>query len=82
MMKLKIRKEVVAPLAVVGNALLLYVTYSLTRLAFFLENHSTYEHVLGSGKAWTIFWGGVYFDSSAIAYTNALYLLLVFLLQY
>ena len=79
MMKLKIRKEVVAPLAVVGNALLLYVAYSLTRLAFFLENHSTYEHVLGSGKAWTIFWGGVYFDSSAIAYTNALYLLLVFL---
>ena len=71
--------EVFAPLAIVGNVLLLYVAYGITRLAFFLENHSTYEHVMGSGKVSTLFWGGVYFDTSAIAYTNALYLLLVLL---
>ena len=49
----------------------------VTRIAFLLENYSTYEHVFSSPKFWDIFWGGVYFDTSAIAYTNALYILLV-----
>ena len=59
------------------NILLLYATYMVTRIAFLLENYSTYEHVFSSPKFWDIFWGGVYFDTSAIAYTNALYILLV-----
>ena len=63
--------------AVVINLLLLYIAYGITRLAFLLENYSTYEHVFSSPKFWDIFWGGVYFDTSAIAYTNALYILLV-----
>jgi len=64
--------------AVIGNILLLYAAYMVTRIAFLLENYSTYEHVFSSPKFWDIFWGGVYFDTSAIAYTNALYILLVF----
>ena len=63
--------------AVIGNILLLYAAYMVTRIAFLLENYSTYEHVFSSPKFWDIFWGGVYFDTSAIAYTNALYILLV-----
>ena len=63
--------------AVIGNILLLYAAYMVTRIAFLLENYSTYEHVFTSPKFWDIFWGGVYFDTSAIAYTNALYILLV-----
>ena len=63
--------------AVIGNILLLYAVYMVTRIAFLLENYSTYEHVFSSPKFWDIFWGGVYFDTSAIAYTNALYILLV-----
>ena len=63
--------------AVIGNILLLYAVYMVTRIAFLLENYSTYEHVFTSPKFWDIFWGGVYFDTSAIAYTNALYILLV-----
>ena len=63
--------------AVIGNILLLYAAYMVTRIAFLLENYSTYEHVFSSPKFWNIFWGGVYFDTSAIAYTNALYILLV-----
>lgn len=71
--------DVSAPLAVVWNMLLLYVAYGVTRLAFLLENWSVYSHVPESPKMWNIVWGGLYFDTSAIAYTNALYLLLVFL---
>ena len=78
MMKKK-RPEASPWLAVVCNILSLYVAYGITRLAFFLENLDTYEHLLGSSKAWSILWGGLYFDTSAIAYTNALYLLLVLL---
>ena len=59
------------------NILLLYVAYMVTRIAFLLENYSTYEHVFSSPKFWDIFWGGVYFDTSASAYTNALYILMV-----
>ena len=61
------------------NLLLLYIAYGITRLAFLFENYSTYDYVLSSPKVWDIFWGGVYFDTSAIAYTNALYILLVLL---
>lgn len=61
------------------NFLLLYIAYMVTRVAFLLENYSTYDYVLSSPKVWDIFWGGIYFDTSAIAYTNALYILLVLL---
>ena len=66
-------------LALISNLLLVFVAYMATRIAFLLENYSTYEHVFSSPKLWDIFWGGVYFDASAIAYTNALYILLVLL---
>ena len=66
-------------LALISNLLLVFVAYMATRIAFLLENYSTYEHVFSSPKLWDIFWGGVYFDTSAIAYTNALYILLVLL---
>ena len=66
-------------IALISNLLLVFVAYMATRIAFLLENYSTYEHVFSSPKLWDIFWGGVYFDTSAIAYTNALYILLVLL---
>ena len=66
-------------IALISNLLLVFVAYMATRIAFLLENYSTYEHVFSSPKLWDIFWGGVYFDASAIAYTNALYILLVLL---
>ena len=65
--------------AVVWNILLLFVAYGMTRLAFLLENHATYGHLTDAGAAWSITLGGLRFDASAIAYTNALYLLLVLL---
>ena len=65
--------------AVAWNILLLYVAYGITRVAFFLENYGLYGHVLGNSKSWDILQGSLLFDTSAIAYTNALYLLLVLL---
>ena len=76
---MKSKGIIAAPWAVVLNLLLLYIAYGITRLAFLFENYSTYDYVLSSPKVWDIFWGGVYFDTSAIAYTNALYILLVLL---
>ena len=75
---LKRNMKVGASLAVVWNILLLYVAYGVTRVAFLCENLSIYEHIFSSGRLWDIVTGGLYFDTSAIAYTNALYLLLVF----
>lgn len=69
--------QAAAPLAVVCNILLVYVAYSITRLAFFLENIRQYTHLMQWDRAWQMFWAGLYFDSSAIAYTNILYLLLM-----
>ncbi len=72
-------RHVPSPIAVIVNMLLLYVAYMVTRVAFYFENHSVYEHLAGNIKIWDIFCGGLYFDTSAIAYTNALYLVLVLL---
>lgn len=71
------RKSANAPLALLYNILLLYIAYGCTRLAFLLENHTAYEYLWESDKVWSIVFGGLYFDTSAIAYTNALYILLV-----
>ncbi|MBQ8487349.1 MAG: LTA synthase family protein [Prevotella sp.] len=77
---MKIKSRIAAsPLAIVWNILLLYVAYSVTRMAFFFENHSLYTHLAGNDKAWDIALGGWLFDTSAIAYTNALYILLILL---
>ena len=70
-------KDISAPWAVAWDILLLYLAYSVTRVAFLLENLSIYQHIFDSGKFCDIVLGSLYFDTSAIAYTNALYLLLV-----
>lgn len=72
------KRTIAAPWALMLNLLLLYIAYGVTRLAFLLENLSTFDHVF-TFKAWSIVVGGLYFDTSTIAYTNALYILMVFL---
>jgi len=68
-----------SPWALLWNILLLYVAYNVTRLVFLLENHSLYGHLAGNSQAWGVWQGGLLFDTSAIAYTNVLYILLVLL---
>lgn len=59
------------------NLLLLVAAYMLCRLAFFLENHALFRDI-DTAEAWNIVRGGIRFDLSAIAYSNALYLVLLF----
>ena len=60
-------------LAVLWNLLLVYVVYQIARLEYYLENT---DYLTYSFKAWR---GGLLFDTSAIIYTNALYILLMLL---
>ena len=59
------------------NLLLLLVGYALCRLAFWAENRQFFQ--LDLGEVWGIVRGGFVFDMAAIAYTNALYLVMVLL---
>ena len=65
--------------AVALNIATLYAAYFLTRVAFFLENYSYYDHVLPMHLVWHFTKAGAYFDTAGICYTNALWLLMVLL---
>ena len=58
-------------LAVAWNLLLIYLVYQVTRLEYYLEN-ANYLHYTSE-----VFRGGLVFDTSAILYTNALYIVLM-----
>ena len=73
------KREVAAPLALLWNVLLAFFAFTITRLAFFLENYAHYAHLSSLTDLWRVFGVGIYFDASAIAYTNALYILMVLL---
>lgn len=79
-MRWNLNKSVLSPLmAVAANILLLYVVYSIARVEFWLENRSYFTQSVADGSLWTLFKGGVVFDTPGIFYTNALYILLMLL---
>ena len=59
------------------NIALLYVFYFLTRLVFVFDNWDTFNYLTLSDLL-TLCKGGLLFDTSAIAYSNILYVILVF----
>ena len=59
------------------NIALLYFFYFLTRLIFVFANWDTFNYLTASDLL-TLCRGGLLFDTSAIAYSNILYVLLVF----
>lgn len=65
--------------SLVWNLLLVYICYSLCRLAFLLENFRLFAGHLDWGYALSLFGAGLIFDTSAILYTNALFILLFLL---
>lgn len=65
-------------LLVAWRILLVYIIYTLTRLFFIIFNYPILNPITSSQFA-QIFSGGLLFDTSAILYTNILYLLLAFL---
>ncbi len=58
-------------LAVLWNLLLVYVVYQVARLTYYLENTDYLSY------SWDVFQGGLLFDTSAILYTNALYVVMM-----
>ena len=59
------------------NIALLYFCYFITRLIFVFDNWETFNYLTISDLL-TLCRGGLLFDTSAIAYSNILYVLLVF----
>ncbi len=63
--------------AVLTNLLMIYVVYTIARIVFLLENWSLFSESLTTGHLLEMFRGGVMFDTSAILYTNALWVVMV-----
>ncbi len=59
--------------AIVWNLLLIYIVYQIARCEYYFENVSYLNYTSD------VFRGGLLFDTSAIIYTNALYILLMLL---
>jgi len=67
-----IRRSVFAPtVAMLWNLLLVYLVYQVARLEYYLENVSYFNYTFD------MFVGGLLFDTSAILYTNALYIVMM-----
>lgn len=63
--------------ALVWNLLLAYLVYFIARVAYLLVNLSHFAEGLTFNHLLRLFDGGLAFDTSAIVYTNALYIVLM-----
>lgn len=66
-----------SPLALVVNLLLAYVVYFIARFTYFLVNYSYFEEGFTSTNVLPWLKGSLMFDTTAILYTNMLYILLM-----
>ena len=64
-------------LTVVCNLVLAYVVYFVCRIVFLLTNYSSFSDNLTAGHLMEMLRGGFLFDSSAIMYTNVLWIVMV-----
>ena len=68
----QLKNKLFSPLlAVLWNLLLVYMVYQVARIEYWLENYSYLNYTF---DVWR---GGLMFDTSAILYTNALYVVLI-----
>lgn len=63
-------------LPLIWNLVLVYIVYFICRLAFVLVNWDVFGGNLSFGYAMSLFGAGVIFDTTAILYSNALFILL------
>ncbi len=76
----KVMSSPLAPLvAVLCNLFIAYVVYFVARVAYYFENYSIFSQGLHGKAIADAFAGGVAFDSSAIMYTCAIYIIMVLL---
>ena len=64
-------------LTVVCNLMLAYVVYFVCRIVFLLTNYSSFSDNLTAAHLMEVLRGGFLFDSSAIMYTNVLWIVMV-----
>ena len=75
-----IKKELFSNvLTLAWNLLLVYVCYTLCRLAFLFVNWDTFSGNLSWGYTLSLLGAGIIFDTTAILYSNALFILLFLL---
>ena len=77
-MKKLLNKPFAPIVALLWNMLLVYGIYQIARLEYFCENAKYFTSLFQEGTS-DIFRGSLLFDTSAIIYTNALYIVLVLL---
>lgn len=65
--------------SLIWNLFIIYVCYSLCRLTFLLENFRLFSENLTGEYALNMFGAGIIFDTTAILYSNALFILLFLL---
>lgn len=63
--------------SLVANVVLAYLVYFFARVAYLLENYSFFKEGLNFGHLKRMFRGGLMFDTTALVYSNALYILLM-----
>lgn len=74
----QLSQKIYSPLlALIWNLLLVYVVYQIARLAYLFENWSYFSDGLTRSHVWELFQGSLFFDTSAILYSNSLYTLLM-----
>lgn len=66
------------PWCIFINLIWVFIGYEICRLAFLFENWGMFQQDMTWASFWEISEGGLLFDTSAIFYTNALYILLAF----
>ena len=77
------RLRLLSPLlAVLYNLLIAYFVYFLARATFLTENYGLYADTLTSGHLLELLRGGLVFDTTAILYTNALWVVMMLLPYY
>lgn len=64
-------------LAVIGNLAIAYVVYFIARLVFLAENWGLYAEGMTASHLMELLQGGIVFDTSAILYTNVLWVVMV-----
>lgn len=65
--------------SLIWNLFLVYICFFLCRIIFLWENYSFFAEDISGGALWLMLKGGLRFDTTAILYTNCLYILLMVL---
>lgn len=63
--------------AVLFNIVLAYISYFIARMVFLAENYGSFSEGLTFPHLMEMFCGGMMFDTTAILYTNALYVVMM-----